>query len=126
MAPGQQQPESDHNFQAEGGENGIHKGRHWRHATGWFRYALSDPQGVVATLRLTLSTLDAGRVFDVLVNGTTVAKVAVTADAPQELHTQDVPLPAELVKAANGKLTVKFVAGKDSVAGGLYGLRLLR
>jgi hypothetical protein len=50
----------------------------------------------------------------------------VAADAPQELHALDVALPAGLVKAARGKLVVKFVAGKDSVAGGLYGLRLLR
>ena len=126
VAPGQQQPESDHNFQAEGGENGVNKGRHWRHATGWFSYELSDPQGAAAILRLTLSTLDAGRVFDVLINGVKVETIAVAADAPQELHTVDVALPAELVKAAKGKLRVKFVAGKDSVAGGLYGLRLLR
>ena len=77
-------------------------------------------------MRLTLSTLDAGRVFDVLINGVKVETIAVAADAPQELHTVDVALPAELVKAAKGKLSVKFVAGKDSVAGGLYGLRLLR
>ncbi|WP_343215989.1 DUF6805 domain-containing protein [Janthinobacterium sp. MP5059B] len=126
VAPGQQQPESDHFFQAEGGENGVNKGRHWRHATGWFSYELSDPQAEAKTLRLTLSTLDAGRVFDVLINGIKVETVAVAADAPQELHTVDIAVPAALVAAAKGKLRVKFVAGKDSVAGGLYGLRLLR
>ena len=126
VAPGQQQPESDHFFQAEGGENGVNKGMHWRHATGWFSYVLNDPQGEAATLRLTLSTLDAGRTFDVLVNGTKLQTVAVAADAPQELHTLDIAIPKALVAAANGKLVVKFVAGTDSVAGGLYGLRLLR
>lgn len=126
VAPGQQQPESDHFFKAEGGENGINKGRHWRHATGWFSYDLSDPKSEATTLRLTLSTLDAGRTFEVLVNGTKVETVAIVADAAQELHTIDIAVPKELVAGANGKLTVKFVAGKDSVAGGLYGLRLLR
>ncbi|MEG0885389.1 MAG: glycoside hydrolase family 127 protein, partial [Janthinobacterium sp.] len=87
VAPGQQQPESDHHFQAEGGENGVNKGRHWRHATGWFSYDLNDPQGEARTLRLTLSTLDAGRTFDVLLNGVKLQAVAVAADAPQELHT---------------------------------------
>lgn len=77
-------------------------------------------------MRLTLSTLDAGRVFDVLINGIKVETVAVAADAPQELHTLDIAIPQALVAAGNGKLSVKFVAGKDSVAGGLYGLRLLR
>ena len=126
MAPGQQQPESDHFFLAEGGENGVNKGRHWRHATGWFSYELSDPKSEAATLRLTLSTLDAGRTFDVLLNGVKLQTVAVAADAPQELHTVDIAVPADLAAAAKGKLVVKFVAGKDSVAGGLYGLRLLR
>ncbi|WP_374198818.1 DUF6805 domain-containing protein [Janthinobacterium sp. UMAB-56] len=126
VAPGQQQPESDHFFQAEGGENGINKGRHWRHATGWFSYELSDPQGEARFLRLTLSTVDADRVFDVLVNDVKLATLAVMDDAPQELHTVDIAVPVSLVAAANGKLRVKFVAGKESVAGGLYGLRLLR
>jgi len=35
-------------------------------------------------------------------------------------------LPPELVRTAGGKLGVKFIAKPDSIAGGLYGLRLLR
>ena len=35
-------------------------------------------------------------------------------------------LPPALVQGANGRLEVKFVAKEGSMAGGLYGLRLLR
>jgi hypothetical protein len=42
VAPGEQQPESDHFFKAEGADAGVNKGKHWRHATGWFSYDLTD------------------------------------------------------------------------------------
>ena len=125
VAPGEQQPESDHAFAGEGADAGISKGRHWRHASGWFSYVLNDRKLEAKTLRLTFSGADAGRKFDVLVNGQQVAAVALEQNA-QEFYTQDVAIPADLVKASQGKLTVKFVAKPGSMAGGLYGLRLLR
>src|SRR5690606_847178 len=45
VAPGEQQPESDHFFSGSQSEAGIHNGRHWRHARDWFSYQLNDPQG---------------------------------------------------------------------------------
>jgi len=124
VAPGEQQPESDHFFKAEGGDSGVNKGRHWRHATGWFSYELSDKKGEARVLRLTYSKFDAGRRFDILINGQLLAEVTLDASAPQELYTRDYPIPAGA--ARDGKLSVKFVARAGSVAGGLYGLRLLR
>jgi hypothetical protein len=124
VAPGEQQPESDHFFKAEGADAGINKGKHWRHATGWFSYDLSDKKGEARTLRLTYSKLDAGRRFDILINDKLLAEVRLDASAPQELYARDYPIPASAELA--GKLVVKFVARDGSVAGGLYGLRLLR
>ncbi|MEV4779491.1 glycoside hydrolase family 127 protein [Burkholderia sp. LMU1-1-1.1] len=126
VAPGEQQPESDHFFKAEGGESGLAKGRHWRHATNWFSYDLTDKKSEARALRLTYSKGDAGRRFDILINGQLLAEVKLDATAPQELYTVDYPIPPALVAAAGGKLVVKFVARNGSVAGGLYGLRLLR
>lgn len=124
VAPGEQQPESDHFFKAEGADAGINKGKHWRHATGWFSYDLTDKKGEARVLRLTYSKLDAGRRFDILLNDKLLAEVRLDASAPQELYTRDYPIPQGA--AAAGKLVVKFVARDGSVAGGLYGLRLLR
>jgi hypothetical protein len=123
VAPGEQQPESDHFFKAEGADAGVNKGKHWRHATGWFSYDLTDKSPKRA-LRLTYSKADAGRRFDILINGQLLAEVRLDAAAPQELYTRDYAIPAGAAVA--GKLVVKFVARENSVAGGLYGLRLLR
>jgi len=126
VAPGEQQPESDHFFKAEGGESGLAKGRHWRHATKWFSYDLTDKKSEARALSLTYSKGDAGRRFDILINGQLLAEVKLDARAPQQLYTVDYPIPPALVAAAGGKLVVRFVARDGSVAGGLYGLRLLR
>ena len=126
VAPGEQQPESDHFFKAEGGESGLAKGRHSRHATSWFSYDLADKKSEARALRLTYSKGDAGRKFDILINGQPLAAVTLDGKAEQDLYTVDYPIPPALVAAAGGKLVVKFAARDGSVAGGLYGLRLLR
>lgn len=124
VAPGEQQPESDHFFKGEGADAGINKGKHWRHATGWFSYDLTDKKGEARMLRLTYSKLDAGRRFDILINDQLLAEVRLDDSASQEFYTRDYPIPPGA--AAAGKLVVRFVAREGSVAGGLYGLRLLR
>lgn len=126
VAPGEQQPESDHAFQAEGADAGINKGRHWRHAGKWFSYTLNDPRQEAKVLRLWFSTQDAGRKFEILVNGESIASVELAAAATAEIYTRDFAIPAPLSAASGGKLTMKFVAAPGSVAGALYGLRLLR
>ena len=127
VAPGEQQPESDHGFKGEGAENGIAPAGRWRHARQWFSYDLNDPKAEARTLRLSFATGDAGRRFDLFVNGQRIAEIVLARpDGADELYTRDFLLPADLVRTAGGKLTVKFVAQPGSIAGGLYGLRLLR
>ena len=126
VAPGEQQPESDHFFKADGGELGVAKGRHWRHATGWFSYELNDKKSEARTLQLSYAKGDAGRRFDILINDQLLATVTLDAKSSDEIYTVEYAIPPSLVAAAGGKLVVKFVAANGSVAGGLYGLRLLR
>jgi hypothetical protein len=125
VAPGEQQPESDHFFKGEGADAGISKGRHWRHAKGWFSYELTDRRREARTLQLTFARADKGREFDVLVNGQ-LLEVIKLGDSAEEFYTRDFAIPGEVVKAANGQLEVMFRAHAGSVAGGLYALRLLR
>lgn len=126
VAPGEQQPESDHGFKGEGVETGIAPAGRWRHARQWFGYTLKDATGAARTLRLTLASSDAGRRFDVVVNGRVVAELELKAET-EPLYSRDLPLPPDLVAAAaGGSLEVRFVAKPGSIAGGLYGLRLLR
>lgn len=126
VAPGEQQPESDHFFKGEGSESGINNGRHWRHASKWFSYELNDPKGEARVLRLTFAKADAGRRFDVLVNGKMLVEVTLDANAKEDIYSVDYPIPEAMRQAAKGKLSVRFEARPGSVAGGLYGLRLLR
>jgi DUF1680 family protein len=123
VAPGEQQPESDHGFQGEGADAGINGGRHWRHASGWFSYRLNDKAGEGRVLRLTFAAVDAGRRFDVLVNDRLLRTITLGPDQ-REFYDVDIDLPAGA--AREGALGVKFVAHPGSLAGGLYGLRLLR
>ena len=125
VAPGEQQPESDHFFKGEGADAGINKGRHWRHAKGWFSYELTDKEGQARTLRLSFAKADAGRTFDIVVNGEVLHTVTLGGDAAEEIYTRDFAIPAGQPGQAR-KLTVKFAAHPGSMAGGLYGLRLLR
>ncbi len=126
VAPGQQQPESDHFFNGEGVEAGVNGGRHWRHASKWFSYELKDPKGEAKLLQLTFAQADKGRRFDIEVNGVLVAEVALSGDANPEFYTVDYPLPDSIVQAKPQALSVRFVAKPGSLAGGMYGLRLLR
>ena len=73
-------------------------------------------------LRLAFSPGDAGRKFDIVVNGTLLQTVELSREPGDDIYTRDFALPAGLGK----KISVKFVAHPGSVAGGLYGLRLLK
>ncbi|ALK99656.1 acetyl-CoA carboxylase [Massilia sp. WF1] len=126
VAPGEQQPESDHFFKGEGAEAGVNAGRHWRHATRWFSYQLNDPKREARVLRLSFARADGGRKFDIVVNGERIAELELPRDEAQEFYTRDYALPPALIQTGSAKLDVKFVAKAGSVAGGLYGLRLLR
>jgi uncharacterized protein len=127
VAPGEQQPESDHFFRGENTEAGVHRGRHWRHASGWFSYQLRDPDGEAQLLRITYYGLDAGRSFDISFNGTHLATVHLKGERGDDFYTVDYPVPSDIVSAAEqGVLEVRFSAHENSIAGGIYGVRLLR
>jgi DUF1680 family protein len=126
VAPGEQQPESDHFFKGEGADAGVNKGRHWRHAKGWFSYELTDRKQEAKTLRLWFGRADMGREFDILVNGQLLESVKLAGDAAEEEYARDFAIPTEVTRDANGKLVVTLRARLGSIAGGLYGLRLLR
>ncbi|MGV8838210.1 DUF6805 domain-containing protein, partial [Cellvibrio sp.] len=125
VAPGEQQPESDHFYKGEQSEAGIYNGRHWRHTRAWFSYELNDKQQEAKILQITYAGIDSGRRFEIRLNDVVIARVRSQANS-QEFFTVDYTIPADLVKNANGKYTLKFVAETGSVAGGIYGVKLLR
>ncbi|WP_331345573.1 glycoside hydrolase family 127 protein [Cellvibrio sp. UBA7661] len=125
VAPGEQQPESDHFYKGEQSEAGLHNGRHWRHSRAWFSYELNDKKQEAKTLQITYAGIDSGRRFDIYLNDVVIANVESTGNA-QAFFMVDYAIPGDLVKKSKGKYTLKFVASPGSIAGGIYGVRLLR
>lgn len=124
---GQQQPESDHNIKFHNSEAGVFRDRHWRHAAGWFSYELNDPKNEAATLRVTYSGGDRGRNFDILLNKQLLATVNLDGSHGDRFVDVDYAIPAEIVqKNANGKMEIVFKAHENSIAGGVFFIRLMR
>lgn len=127
VAPGEQQPEADHFFAGAGTEAGIHRDRHWRHASDWFSYQLKDPEREAQLLRITYYGLDSDRRFRILANGVKIAEVELDGSHGDDFFDVDYPLPeAVLENAKNGVIALRFEAAANSIAGGIYGVRLLR
>jgi DUF1680 family protein len=125
VAPGEQQPEVEHDFQGEGTETGIHNGRRWRHGTR-FQYTLNSRGASVVALAVTYSGDDSGRTFDILANDTLIATQELTAEKRGGFVEKSYEIPSAVLAAApEGRVIVKFVA-KRGLAGGVYDVRLMK
>ncbi|MBU1308297.1 MAG: hypothetical protein KKE30_02030, partial [Gammaproteobacteria bacterium] len=84
-------------------------------------------------LRLDYFAGDVGRTFTIWFNGKKLTDISLPV--PQQLrqvasgdfYSVDYRIPPEVLALSNnGKHQLKFVAASGSVAGGIYGIRLLR
>jgi hypothetical protein len=126
VAPGEQQPESDHNFKGEKTESGTFNDRHWRHAEGWFSYELKNPKLEARKVRITYFGGDRNRTFDIYINNTLLSTVKLDGSKGDKFYDVDYELPQDLLGDSGRMLTVKFVAHPNSVAGGIYYVRLMK
>lgn len=125
VAVGEQQPEVDHAMTGEGLETGIYNGRRWRHGQT-IQYTMDLKGQPAADLEVTYTGDDSGRTFDIFVGDVLVATQILKGDRRGRFFEVRYPLStAALSTAKDGKLTVRFV-GRQSIAGGLYDLRLLK
>lgn len=125
VAPGEQQPEVEHDFKGEGTETGIHNDRRWRHGR-WFQYTLDTHGAKAVTLSVTYSGDDSGRKFEILANGTLLATQNLAGNRLGEFVDRTYEIPAAVLAAApDGRVTIKFAAAQG-LAGGVYDVRLLR
>ena len=125
VSPGEQQPETEHNFKGERTSTGVWRDRRFRHADGWFSYDLKTRGRADLRLRVTYFGSDRRR-FTILADDQELARVDLNAPTPGEFidRTYDIP-PSTLKKAEDGVLTLKFVAEPGSMAGGIFDVRLL-
>lgn len=124
--PGEQQPESDHFIKSNRSKIGVHRGRHWRDAFGWFSYEMRDAERRAKKLRVTYFGGDRNRDFKILVNDTVIADVRLDGSHGDEFFNVEYPVPAKVADSANGVFSVKFEAEPGSVAGGIYEVRLMK
>jgi len=126
IAPGEQQPETDHNFKGEKTKSGINNSMHWRDAGGWFGYDLFDKQKEAKTFQITYFGLDRKCTFDVFLNDIKLETVTLNGDKGDTFFTVDYTIPEKIRKANKGVLKLKFVAVPPLKAGGIYYIRLLK
>lgn len=123
VAPGEQQPESDHGIKSENSNSGLNQNRHWRDASGWFSYNLKNRENRANTLRITYYGRDAGRKFKILVNGVEISNQELDGSKGDTFFDLDYSLPESI--GSKDILTVRFEANKNSSTAGVYGVRLL-
>jgi uncharacterized protein len=127
VAIGDEKSETEHKLQSDRSEFGYHLQRSWRHATrsGWFSYDMKVLQDKPMVLMCTYWGSDVGRTFDILVDGTKIATQIINVNRPGDFFDVAYEIPSELTRGKN-KVTVKFQSYPDGIAGGLFGLMILK
>ncbi len=121
--PGEQQPESDHNFKGEQTDNGTHQERHFRNGKAWFSYVLKNKDLSGNKLSLTYFGKEEDKSFAILINGVKIENVKLDGSKGNSFYTQEYQIPKTLLKA---DLEVKFVADQGSAIANIYEVRLVR
>jgi len=127
VAIGNRRSESGHNLTGQAHSSGPFNGKSYRHAPGgWFAYDLKIDPSVPLQVSCTYWGSDGGgRVFDILVDGTKVATERLENSHPGEFFDKAYDIPAELV-AGKSKVTVRFQAQGNAIAGGVFEVRILK
>lgn len=126
IAPGEQQPETEHNYSGEDTGTGIYNNRHWRESRKWFRYDLKDGQKQAGSLLLTYHGLDADRTFDINLNGQIIKTVNLTGSKGDIFMDVEYKIPQDIVKNSEGIMKLLFKAHSNSMAGKIFYIRLLK
>ncbi|WP_209388383.1 glycoside hydrolase family 127 protein [Rhodohalobacter sp. SW132] len=127
VVPGQQQPESEHNFQGEQTEAGVHQNRHWRKSGAWFSYDMPDPEHEARVLRLTYHGEDEDRHFDILLNDNHIAEVRLDGSEGDQFIDISYSLPTWVVEGQeDGIHTIRFEAKENSETAHIFDVRLMR
>lgn len=128
--PGEQQPETDHNMEADVTERGNTEGVFFRDARdGHFFSYLMQPKGETnLSLQLKFWGQDEWRTseFDIYVNDKLLCSVNNSHRwRTTQFKTVDYAIPSEFVKGKK-EIRVKFVAHKGKQVGQIYGVRLVK
>ena len=131
VAPGEQQPETDHKIQSQRSNTGVTRDFHYRDARsgGWFSYDLATG-GVTENVTLYVKYWGvaewATRKFDIFVDDALLLSVDNTGKwMKSQFVSEEYPVPAAMLRGKRS-VRVKFQAQQGATVGGIYDLRLLK
>jgi hypothetical protein len=128
VQPGETKVESEHNLQGDRMDAGENAGRAWRHARvdGWLSFDLKVTADAPVSLVCSYWGSETGpRTFDIFVDGTRIGTQSLQNDKPGEFFDVTYAIP-ESITRGKSKITVRFQGQKGNMAGGFYGVRVVR
>jgi hypothetical protein len=124
VVAGEQQPESDHAFTGDSTRAAGREGVHWRRGTGWFSYALANPEARATLLRVRFRAVE-DRAHELRLNGQVLdGPVRSTRDGGVDVT--DFVIPAELRNHDGGRLVFAVHARPGCRTGDLLSVQLLK
>ncbi|MDD4871686.1 MAG: glycoside hydrolase family 127 protein, partial [Kiritimatiellae bacterium] len=126
IKPGEQQSETDHNLKSEHSNSGDFHDRKWRDAFGWFSYEMKVLKDKPMILACTYWGDDAGkREFNILVDGEKITTQKLNHNKRGEFYEEQYVIPENLTKNKE-KVTIKFQSHPGNIAGGMFGILMLK
>jgi uncharacterized protein len=128
ITPGYQQPEVEHSLASEKSEIEDFADRKCRIASdgGWFSYQIKVDPAEPSVLAVTYwGGVWHERNFDMFVDDTLLACQQLLTNRPGDFFDQYHDIPAELT-AGKSRITLRFQSRPGDIAGGVFGLRMLR
>lgn len=119
---GEQQPETEHNFQSANSWVGYDYERHYRTANQWFSYQLNNQNKAAHRLLVTLASTDLNYKFNIVVNGKILATVEPKSTDAKGLYDVEYQLPTDIGKTIN----LRFEAIENSHIARIFGVRLTK
>lgn len=129
VAPGEQQPETDHAMKAENSQKGNNQDEFWRDARdgGSFSYLLATQSETELALLVRYWSMERGnRKFDIYIDEEKLISEDNTRRWNQPIFQQvEYPIPAAMLQGKD-HIRVRFQSQQGTTAGPVYYLRLVR
>ncbi|MDQ8188152.1 glycoside hydrolase family 127 protein [Pelagicoccus sp. SDUM812002] len=123
IAPGEQQSEVEHDYRGEGARSGAILGQRFRETTQWFEYDLRAPGNEPLALAIKYLGSEWGKGCKILVNGTEIGTLELSAQLPDAFTEISFDIPQELT-AERDDLTVRIEAIDERTTPMVFGIAL--
>lgn len=123
---GEMQPERDHGLTSDNSYPVSYRGRHGRDARnhGWFEFR-TRVRAAPLLLRATYWGEERNKLFDIVVDGTTIATQRLAGEHPGEFFEVDYPIPPALTRGKES-VTIRFRPSTERErCGPVFGVRIL-